>query len=233
MSEGKKSHPWRICPVGTHFVKSHYKKTESGTLARWDSHCRKNSRSKDLLNFDEIQEISSNFEHFNFSKPKTYDFGVDNGNAYDLLIGGWVKFWTDLLGDQTNITPDFVKVLIMSESSFRTSVFINTKNNSGRAIGLMQLTEATIKLLDIHQTEVSDFFFALSSKDLENPAANICAGVRWLFRKRDIAKSALKHEPSALELAEEYKGIRGDKSIGAITQRNFFLKKLKEYNEAE
>lgn len=229
----KKSHPWRICPIGTHFVKEHFKKIESGTVAHWDAHCRKNSRSKDLLNFDEIQQMSSNFEHFKFPKPKAYDFGTENGNAYDMLIGGWVKFWSDIFNDKTSITPDFVKVLIMSESSFRSEVFVHTHNKTGKAIGLMQLTEGTVKLLGMDQKEVSDFFFSLTAEDLENPSANICAGVRWLFRKRDIAKSALKHEPTVLELAEEYKGIRSDKSAEAQKQRTKFLDLLKEYGDAK
>lgn len=71
------------------------------------------SRSKDLLNFDEIQEMSSNFEHLKFPKPKAYDFGAANGNA-------------------------------------------------------------------------TDFYFSLTAKDLENASANVCARVRWLFRKSDI-----------------------------------------------
>jgi ribosomal protein S8E len=62
---------------------------------------------------------------------------------------------------------------------------------------------------------------------------NICVGIRWLYRKHQIAKYYLKKEPTEFQLAEEYKGIRNDKSVGATKQRKAFrnyqneLKKVK------
>ncbi len=48
-----------------------------------------------------------------------------------------------------------------------------------------------------------------------------------------IAKYYLKKEPSVLELAQEYKGIRGDKSAKAKKQSDVFVKYWKEYKNAK
>lgn len=40
-----KSHPWRLCPIGEHWVKRHPKKLSSGKVTDHDGHCRKNKKS--------------------------------------------------------------------------------------------------------------------------------------------------------------------------------------------
>ena len=44
-----------------------------------------------------------------------------------------------------------------------------------------------------------------TKKDLNDPNVNICAGVRWLFRKRDLASTKLKRTATWIEAGEEYK----------------------------
>lgn len=113
---------------------------------------------------------------------------------------------------QKNITVDFVKILIKTESSFGNKAIANIKNSKHQAIGLMQITDYTLKLIKEDQKELRNHVFKIKRDDLYDPNINICVGARWLFRKREIAKYYLKKEPTPLELAEEYKGIRNDKS---------------------
>ena len=227
-----KKHPWKICPAGEYFVSAHYK-TINGKEHFWRAHCRKGKSKKDILTSDEIKEIAKRFKNEKLKMPRSYNFKAPNGNEYDLLIAGWVKYWCDIFGSQTNITVDFVKILIMTESSFRNKVTAKTHNRQGEAIGLMQITDYTFKLTQEDGKELKSHVFNLKREEVFEPEVNICLGVRWLFRKRDIAKYYLKNEPSALQLAEEYKGIRNDKSNKSAKQRNEFMKYLKEYRNAK
>jgi hypothetical protein len=227
-----KKHPWKICPLGSYYVRAHYK-TIKAKEHYWSAHCREGKTKKEVLTSDEIKEISKRFENEKLKMPKSYDFKARNGNKYDLLIAGWVKYWTDIFGTQTNITADFVKVLMMTESTFGKKSRAKTHNNSGVAMGLMQITDYTFKLAGEDKKELRDHVFNLKRKEVFEPEVNICLGVRWLFRKRDIAKYYLKKEPTLLQLAEEYKGIRNDKSLKAQKQREKFMEYLKEYRNVK
>lgn len=46
----------------------------------------------------------------------------------------------------------------------------------------------------------------MSKGQLLDPSANICAGVRWLFRKKDTASARLKRTATWDETVIEYKG---------------------------
>ena len=70
----------------------------------------------------------------------------------------------------------------------------------------MQITNATRKLLD-DETELKDHHLTVTREDLNDPGVDICAGVRWSFRKREIASIVrLKRQATWTEAAEEYKG---------------------------
>ncbi len=56
----------------------------------------------------------------------------------------------------------------------------------------MQITGKTHQYLIGGESELKNYFLHLSVNELQNPSANICAGVRWLFRKKQTA-SALLH----------------------------------------
>ena len=57
-----------------------------------------------------------------------------------------------------------------------------------------------------NEKELKDHFVILDNEEIWDPNKNICAGVRWLFRKREIARNRLKREPSWEEVLMEYKG---------------------------
>ena len=126
-----------------------------------------------------------------------------------------------------------VKILMMTESSFNWNASATTHDRPGSAIGLMQITTFTHKLIQPESSELRDHSFKVTRKDLSDPNVNISVGVRWLFRKREIAKYYLKSEPTMLQLAEEYKGLRGDKSVNAEKIRIKFKQKIKEYQNGK
>jgi hypothetical protein len=70
----------------------------------------------------------------------------------------------------------------------------------------MQITADTQKRLSGEKKELKDHLIILSDNEIYNPNKNICAGVRWLFRKRETAGARLKREPSWEEVLMEYKG---------------------------
>ncbi len=80
----------------------------------------------------------------------------------------------------------------------------------------MQLTDSTLKIIKDHKGELKDHFVYISHNDAFDPSANICAGVRWLFRKKVIAIERLGHAATWEDAIAEYKGIL--KSI--ITNKN-------------
>lgn len=224
----------RICPIGSVFIKGHFK-TVNGRKHYWESYCRKMGKSKKhILNTDEIHEIYKKFKNEEYTLPKPYSFKVGKkGNSYDDLIGFWVFYWNSVFKIKSNINVGLVKTLMMSESTFGRKAKAKTHNRPGNAIGLLQITDYTLKLIQPNSKELSNHRFKLSREDLFDPVINVAVSVRWLYRKRQIAKHFLKKEPSAVELAEEYKGIRGDRSLNANKQRNAFKKLWKDYREAK
>jgi hypothetical protein len=128
------------------------------------------------------------------------------------------------------LDPNLVKALIASESNFYPEK-LNNEEDSNSARGLMQITNSTRKLLD-NETELKDHYITMTKEDLNDPGVNICAGVRWLFRKREIASIVrLKRQATWLEAAEEYKGdLEGLLNGSKKSQKDVepFLKYLKE-----
>ncbi len=72
----EKIHPWRICPIGKHFVKKHIvhvppsKKHPHGETIERHEHCALNSSKKDVLSFDEIQAMTEKYFHQLSGPPK-------------------------------------------------------------------------------------------------------------------------------------------------------------------
>lgn len=94
----RKTHAWRLCSVGEHWVRTHTlkvppsRKDPNGSITTRHGHCAKNPTGKDQLYRDEIQEIAS--ENFSNLKegpcPDDLGFrGRHKGNEYDGLIAGW------------------------------------------------------------------------------------------------------------------------------------------------
>lgn len=197
--------PWRICPLGASFVKEHTRKTKSGdTIIK--SHCRISRIKKEILNLDEILEIFHQNIDRVFTMPHKSRLGYKGEDQFDELIGLWTAFWNDTFKVEPPLDPNWVKVLIATESGFKpNSVNPGVKNNVAR--GLMQITENTYRILTDSKGELKDVLFRIDQKDLFLPDVGISTGIRWLFRKREILKSQIGRDPAWEEVMWEYKGI--------------------------
>jgi hypothetical protein len=227
-----KSHPWRFCPAGQHWVKTHplhvppSQKNPAGSIATRNEHCAVNPSHKDSLYADEIQEIAKqNFSSL-LGPPAPNDLGFESGNSYDEYIRGWTKYWNDVFNQREPLDPDLVKALIASESSFNPDVVAKVGKTKNRARGLMQVTDETQKILGDPNGELKDQLVHVDQEDLTDPNLNICAGIRWLFRKKQIADAEAGRELSWLEAIQKYKAEKkGNKLINRVIDA---YNKLKE-----
>ena len=208
----KVKHPWRKCPLGYHWrsdahVDSHLRKKINVKEHYRKGSCVKNPSGKDTLYIDEIALISNSY--FPKIKPKISDNSLSykSGNKYNNIIDGWVKYWNEILKPKIPLDPDFVKVMIATESSFNPKAKAFAGKRAGYARGLMQVTDQTVKYLAGHRKELRNHLLHLDQDDLYDPNANIAAGVRWLYRKKQIADVKFKGA-SWLETIMLYKGYR-------------------------
>ena len=224
----KRKHAWRKCPLGYHWrspshvdahtrrkfnVKEHYRKGS----------CVKNKSGKDILYDDELYLIANSyFSNLGKSVSKNI-LNNPNANKFDHLIEGWTQYWNDIFKPKVPLDPDFVKVLILTESSFRPKIKEFASRGAGYAFGIMQVTEETVKFLAGHKNEIRNHFIHIDQKDLFDPSVNIAAGIRWLFRKKEIADAKLG-EASWIETIMFYKGYRTMNGNGV---RNF----IREYEK--
>lgn len=213
-----KIHPWRLCPIGKHWVKSHPMRTPGGGVTTRDGHCRTSARGLDILTLDEIENIASH----EFSKLKKsvcsapLEF-IASGDDFDSLIQGWTQYWNDIfVSVAPPLDPNLVKALIASESSFKAGIV----HRKTKAVGLMQIMPMTQKILTGEIKELKNHFVSVSLSELISPNANIAAGIRWLFQKRYLMKNVKSWE----EVVIKYKGYKG-------FQDNGMKRFLKLYNE--
>ena len=212
MASNKTTHPWRKCPLGYHWrnasnVDRHLRKKATVREHYRKGTCVKNKSGKDVLYDDELFLISNSYFPKLKSKISKYSFGSKRGNLFNDIIEGWVKYWNDILKPKVPLDPDFVKVMIFTESSFNPKAKAFAGKRAGDAIGLMQVTEQTVKYLQGHRKEIRNHFVNIDSTDLYDPVINIAAGTRWLFRKKQIADAKFGNA-SWLETVMLYKGYR-------------------------
>ena len=220
-----KVHPWRLCPIGKHYVREHQerippsKQHPEGEIIIRHAHCASNplgknkKEIKDILSFEELQRIATTqFARFK-NTSNVYVLKYSKENEFVEFIRGWVLYWNEVFSAQDLLDPNLVKALIASESSFDPDT-INNKNSTkiGPARGLMQLTDYTLQILSGHVAELRDHFIYLSHTTAMDPSANICAGIRWLFQKRAGAKERYaKIDPNHIvtwdDAVAEYKGV--------------------------
>lgn len=218
LEESDKIHPWRICPIGKHYVRTHNlhihpsKEHPTGQIVIRHAHCADNPSHKDMLSYDEIQIISKT--HFSAlgGPPKA---GVlkefPNADNFDELIRGWVHYWNEIFHAKDTLNPNLVKALIASESSFDSKKSRATKSKKlGYARGLMQIIDGTLTIIGDHGGELKDHFICLTHAEVMDPSANICTGVRWLFMKKAAAAERLDHKATWDDAVAEYKGILKD-----------------------
>lgn len=199
-------HPWRLCPLGYYHVAKFRRKTSTGRVASVKEHCRRNPSGKDQLYPDEIRLITANqLEDFKklsrIGTLKEFKYGDD----FDDLILGWTKYWNDIFQPSELLDAKIVKALMGSESSFRLSIKNKKVSDGNFARGLMQITDKTRKFLADEQGEIKDHYLTLSKDAVKIPEVAIAGAIRWLFRKRETAKSFLKREPTWVEVVGEYK----------------------------
>ncbi len=210
--KSKKVHPWRLCPVGEHWVRTHplhmppSGRRPAGTITTRRAHCAHNPSGKDCLYPDEIQEVVKKYFSKAKEKPCSLSLRFKDGSKFDGSIAGWVQYWNSVIKAKVPVSPNLVKALIASESSFDPKMLaIKKKVNSAR--GLMQILNGTRKILGDESGELKDHFVSSSREDLNDPNVNICAGVRWLFQKQFLASSKLGRPASWEEAVAEYKGV--------------------------
>ncbi|HXH76106.1 MAG TPA: transglycosylase SLT domain-containing protein [Bacteriovoracaceae bacterium] len=225
-----KSHPWRICPIGEHWVKRHPKHLVSGKVTDHDGHCRKNKKKSEFYHADELNLMAETYFKTLESDPEAMPvpdaLGFPNGNDYDLLIAGWTKFWNEVLKPEDPLTPDLVKVLMATESGFKLPKDHESKDGTTR--GLIQITEGTRKILQDVKGELRNHHIELTVDESREPALNIAAGIRWLHYKKAFLERRKKRKASWEEAIYEYKGIFND--IGKDKKSNQIVKKVNEYN---
>lgn len=205
--EVKEFNPWRVCPVGEYWVSRHDR--EKKHLEDVDGHCRKNHKGRDLIKGNEIGEIaqSEKFKKIKIKTTKGIINKLEDSDTYNDLITGWTAYWNDQFKLDPPLNPNFVKVLIATESGFNPKAKKpNNPSKIGAARGLMQITVDTQNRLGGKNKELKDHFVVLTNEDIYDPNKNICAGVRWLFRKRETARARLKHEPTWEDVLMEFKG---------------------------
>ncbi len=234
-------HAWRLCPAGEHWRRTHplrippSKKNPVGSVTTRHGHCVLNPTGKDQLYPDEIQEMAEQ----NFSKIKEKPCPIDlkfvdkyKGNQYDDLIAGWTKYWNDIFKPDSPLDPDVVKALIASESGFNPKILANKKDKDS-ARGLMQITNKTRKILADEKGELTNHYLTLTREELNDPSNNICAGIRWLFRKRAIASDLLKRTATWEEVVAEFKGTRTATKARAAELMETFNEYLKDLKKCE
>lgn len=196
---------WRICPIGQHWVRRHDRRKDISAIEDVDGHCRRNPSGKDWLKTEEMVRISQ-MDIFK-TVPQLLKFEDPDWNAYDGLIAGWTAYWNSMIPSERALDPNIVKLLIASESSFRP--FVQNVSRQGAVRGLGQITESTWKIMKNPKGELKDHFIDVSWDDLNDPSINIATLIRWMIRKRTVARSRLKREPTDREVLLCYKGVLG------------------------
>ncbi|MBA2653776.1 MAG: transglycosylase SLT domain-containing protein [Gammaproteobacteria bacterium] len=205
----QKIHPWRICPIGTHLVKEHAlhvppsKKHPEGLTVTRHQHCANNPSKKDLLTFEEIQQMSG--QHFRdlIGPPSSGMLKFKNADKFDHLIRGWVHYWNDIFNPIDRLDPNLIKALIATESGFDTTAQNVIKKVHAR--GLMQIVEVTHTAIGNHKGELRNYLIQVSVNELFDPSVGICIGVRWLFRKKETASHKLHRDATWFEVVADYK----------------------------
>lgn len=226
-AESEKSHSWRLCPIGEHWVTDHplwIPPTDKrpGYHTTRDGHCAANPKRgkanviKDYLTAEEMQMMAD--KHFaDLSGPPAsgklpeYIIGADN---FDQFIRGWTKYWNDVFKPDKPLDPDLVKALIATESDFRLKPPTPDAGIAGKAHGLIQLTDQAIKALGNPSGELLNHLVKISTEDTSDPNLIIGASIRWLFRKRALASYRLKRQATWREAIAEYKSYLPDMVSG-------------------
>lgn len=219
-----KSHPWRLCPIGQHWVRTHPMKVPesnnnpNGMTSR-DGHCANNpERNKEvILDYiapEEMHLIANTYFDSLGGAPKNDNLNFENGNKYDSLIRGWTQYLNDIFKPDVLLDPDLVEALIASESGFNPNPKAPNAGGAGKARGLIQLTDQAIKALSDPNGELKNQFIKMTRDETSDPNLSIAAGTRWLFRKKRLVSGKLGREATWEETIGDYKGYWDDIKSG-------------------
>lgn len=186
-------------------------------------HCAENPSHKDELSYDEIQHITKTYFSSLEGPPTpallTKDF--EKADHYDTEIRGWVQYWNDIFRLDDPLDPNLIKALIATESSFE-----ERPKKITNAVGLMQIRDDTFQYLHDTKGELKNYLIRVTKDELLNPSVNICAGIRWLFRKKETASSKLNRNASWEEAIISYKNYWADIESGKNVEP---IQKLRKY----
>jgi hypothetical protein len=238
-----KSHPWRQCPIGEHWVVTHpmkvpvSDKNPDGITSR-EGHCALNPKRNrkviaDYIEPDEIDYIAGKYFGSLSGPPTDNSMGFENGNEYDHLIRGWTKYWNDIYNPELPLDPNLVKALIGSESSFNPNPRPQNAGAAGKARGLIQLTDQAVKALSKPNNEIKDHYVKISKKDTTDPNMSIAAGVRWLFHKKRLASGKLGREATWEEAIAEYKAYTKKMLVGKQMEEEGMINIYKLYKSLQ
>ena len=143
----------------------------------------------------------------------------------------WTEFWNQVFQPKAKLDPNTVKALIASESSFDLKPPAQDAGRAGKAIGLIQLTTEAIAALNADQGEIKDYRIKFNEANLLNSNVSIAAGIRWLFHKKSLASSLLKHEATWNEALINYKGYLKDYRRNRKAKLRGMEKFRERYNE--
>ena len=179
------------------------------------------------LDSKELEKIVKNYDLKGLAYPipgKLLKY--PDADKYDELLAIWTDYFNKKFPSESLLDPDVVKALIGSESSFKLDP-INPV-----AIGIAQITKETFKALQDPKGEVKEFIFTkFTLKDLKDPKVAIPMAIRWIFRKKRLARGKLGKEPSPEEIILEYKGLLKssskykEKALGNFRELYELLKK--------
>ncbi len=222
----EKVHPWRTCPIGQHWRRTHpvhvpsSEKNPKGITTRIVGCCknpqRKNKRVvKDVIHPEEIHRIAKDYFSGLTGSPaggklKQYE----DADKYDDLIRGWTKYWNEIFKPEVLLDPDVVKALIASESRFKSNPKPVSAGKAGKAHGLIQLTDEAIQALSNPNGELKDHLVMIKEVDILDPNVTLCAGIRWLFQKRKLTTYLLGREATWEETIANYKAYLNDMLSG-------------------
>jgi hypothetical protein len=217
MTTQRKKTASKICPHDSHNVRTHLehihpnKKHPEGIVITRHRHCAKNPLRKsheDVLSFNDIRVTAKNFANLiDPPMPLGRLAEFPEADKYDTLIRGWTSYWNDIFKPKDPLDPNLVKGLMATESGFNEKA-INTayKLRKKHAHGLLQVRGETVEILKDHKGELNNHLIDININNLYDPSTNVCCGVRWLFRKKEIESAKLGREATWEETIIGYKG---------------------------
>jgi hypothetical protein len=80
---------------------------------------------------------------------------------------------------------------------------------------------------------MKDHFITVTKEELNDPNVNICAGVRWIFHKRELLSRKMGHSATWLETIGKYKGTAKATKARAKSIMNKFMERYEALQKCE